>query len=133
VRARPELCVGALVERDGALLLVERAQDPGKGTWSVPGGRVEGGERMEVAVVRELAEETGLHGVCEDLVGWVERISDEYHFVIADFVVTVEGVAEPVAGDDAAAARFVPLNRVHELPLARGLLDFLLEHGYLSR
>ena len=83
--ARPELCVGALVCRDQTLLLVQRGQEPGKGLWSVPGGRVERGEEMVDAVVRELAEETGIHGTCGELVGWIERIEDLHHFVIFDF------------------------------------------------
>ena len=72
--------------------------------WSVPGGRVEAGETLAEAVVRELAEETGLEAVCDELVGWVERIGDGYHYVILDFRVTVLDQAEPVAGDDAAEA-----------------------------
>lgn len=128
----PELCVGALVVRGGALLLVERGREPGKGLWAVPGGRVELGETMAAAVVRELAEETALVGHCGELVGWVERISEQYHFVIADFDVMVRGDGEPVAGDDAALARFVPLGEITGLPLVAGLEQFLIEHGYLT-
>src|SRR3954471_20302062 len=79
------------------------------GEWSVPGGRVERGEMLAEAVVRELAEETGLEGVCGELVGWVERFGPDYHFVILDFSVTVLEGREPVAGTDAAEAAWVPL------------------------
>jgi ADP-ribose pyrophosphatase YjhB (NUDIX family) len=95
VTGRPELCVGAIVRRRDTLLLVRRGREPAIGTWSVPGGRVERGETMAQAVERELAEETGLLGRCGRLVGWVERISDEHHFVIADFEVELEGEDEP--------------------------------------
>jgi ADP-ribose pyrophosphatase YjhB (NUDIX family) len=108
-----ELCVGAIVVLDGQLLLVQRANEPSAGEWSVPGGRVEPGETLAEAVVRELGEETGLEGVCGPLVGWVERIDERHHFVILDFEVTV-------LGDDAGARRrrrrraWVPLEDVAE-------------------
>jgi 8-oxo-dGTP diphosphatase len=133
--ARPELCVGVVAVRSGSLLLVQRGREPGAGLWSLPGGRVEAGERMTDAVLRELAEETGLAGRCGPLVGWVERIGDDphpYHYAIFDFAVTVECGAEPVAGDDAAAARFVPLGEVLSADLVLGLAEFLVEHGVVE-
>lgn len=131
--ARPEICVGAVVVEDEQLLLIRRGHGPAAGFWSVPGGRVEPGELLAEAVVRELAEETRLEGVCGELVGWVERIADGYHFVILDFMVTLlDPTAEPVAGDDAAEAAWVPLHEVAERPLAEGLAEFLHEHGILD-
>src|SRR5205814_5606952 len=107
---RPEVCVGAVVVDDeNRLLLIRRGHGPAQGEWSVPGGRVEAGELLAEAVVRELAEETGLEGVCGELIGWVERVGDGHHFVILDFGVTLlDPEAEPVAGDDAAEAAWVP-------------------------
>jgi 8-oxo-dGTP diphosphatase len=127
----PQLCVGAIVVLDGRLLLVQRANDPGAGEWSVPGGRVEPGELLAEAVVRELAEETGLEGVCGPLVGWVERLGADHHFVILDFAVTVLGGDAPRAGGDALDARWVPLDDVADWLLVDGLAEFLHEHGYL--
>jgi 8-oxo-dGTP diphosphatase len=128
---RPEVCVGAIARRDDALLLVLRGREPGRGRWSVPGGRVEAGETLANAVVRELREETGLDGVCGSLVGWVERIGTDHHFVILDFEVTeIEGVL--MAGDDADDARWVPVSAIGELPLVDGLADFLVEHGVVG-
>ncbi len=129
---RPELCVGAVVVDADRLLLVQRGHEPGRGLWSVPGGRVERGESLTSAVERELAEETGLVGRCGPLVGWLERIGDDFHFVIFDFEVEVDPGLEPVAGDDAAAAMFVPLDMVRSLPLASGVEAFLVEHGILD-
>lgn len=129
---RPELCVGAVAVSDDQLLLIRRGRGPAQGEWSVPGGRVEGGETMAEAVVRELAEETGLAGVCDQLIGWVERIDGEHHHVIFDFAVTVMDGGEPVAGDDAAEAAWVPLYDVAELRLVAGLAEFLHEHGILA-
>lgn len=87
---------------------------------------------MAEAVVRELLEETGLEGVCGELVGWVERINDEAHFVILDFHVTVLERGHPVAGDDAAEAGWVPLGDVPALMLVDGLAEFLHEHDILD-
>jgi 8-oxo-dGTP diphosphatase len=129
---RPEVCVGALAVDDGRLLMVRRGHGPAAGTWSVPGGRVEAGETLAEAVVREVREETGLEAVCGPLVGWVERIGSDHHFVILDFAVTVLDPVEPRAGGDAAEAAWVPLADVAGYRLAEGLAEFLREHGYLD-
>ena len=107
--ATPEVCVGAIAVEDGRLLLIRRGHGPAQGAWSVPGGRVEAGETLAEAVVRELAEETGLEGVCGEMIGWVERIGESHHHVILDFRVEVLEGTEPKAGDDAAEARWIPL------------------------
>lgn len=128
----PELAVGAVVVHDGSLLLVERGRGPAVGKWSVPGGRVEPGELLRDAVAREVAEETGLDVEVGDLAMWVERIgvdSGEYHFVIFDFFATVRGDPTPVAGDDALAVQWVPLDRVRELDLVDELLELLVALG----
>lgn len=129
---RPELCVGAVAVDVDRILMIRRGHGPAAGAWSVPGGRVEAGETLAEAVVRELREETGLDGVCESLVGWVERIGPGYHYVILDFFVTIVGGDDPVAGDDAAEAAWVPLAGVAELSLVEGLAEFLHDHGILS-
>ena len=126
---RPEICVGAVAVRDGCVLLVRRGHWPAQGRWSVPGGRVEWGETLADAVVREVAEETGLEVTCGELAGWVERIGDDHHYVIADFWVTVRGDGVPVAGDDAAEARWVSLADLGDLDLTSGLADFLRDIG----
>ena len=128
----PQVCVGAVVVDDERLLLIRRGRGPASGQWSVPGGRVEGGETVAEAVLRELAEETGLEGVCGGLLGWVERIGDDHHFVILDFEVEVLEPGTPVAGDDAAEVAWVPLADVAELDLVDGLAEFLHEHGVLE-
>ena len=111
-------CVGGLVYDDeGRLLLVQRANDPGRGRWSVPGGRVESGEDDAAAVVRELREETGLRVAPGPLVGRVRR----GRFAIADYRCTVVG-GTLRAGDDALDARFVDLAGLMALPLVDGLL-----------
>jgi ADP-ribose pyrophosphatase YjhB (NUDIX family) len=129
----PVVCVGAVCLDQGRLLLVRRAHDPGKGAWSVPGGRVEAGETLPEAVVRELEEETALEGVCDRLVGYAERMWDGHHFVILDFAVTVPSPQEPTPGSDASEARWVSLGDVRRMNLVAGLRTFLEEHGVLLR
>ena len=129
---RPEVCVGAIAVADGRLLLVRRGHGPAAGEWSIPGGRVEAGETLAEAVVRELSEETGIEGVCDRLVGWVERIGPDHHFVILDFLVTVLDPSGLAAGGDAAEAEWVPLDEVPHRRLVDGLAEFLHEHGIIS-
>ena len=129
---RPELSVGAVVVHDGSLLLVRRGHGPAAGEWSLPGGRVEWGETLAEAVVREVREETGLECVCDEQLGWVELVESTHHFVVLDFVATVLEHGEPVAGDDAAEVRWVPVDDVLELNLVDGVAEFLHEHGILD-
>lgn len=128
----PRVAVGAVVVLDGDLLLVRRGRGPAAGRWSVPGGKVEPGELLAEAVVRELREETGLEAVCGPLVGVAERLDDEHHFVILDFEATVLDGDHPVAGDDAAEVAWVPLHLVAEQALVDGLAEFLHEHGIID-
>jgi mutator protein MutT len=132
VSARPEVCVGAIALQGERLLLVRRGHGPAAGEWSVPGGRVEPGETLAEAVVRELCEETGLEGVCDRFVGWVERITADHHFVILDFAVTVlDAGAVPVPGDDAQEVAWAPVSDLADYRLVDGLVDFLHDHGML--
>ena len=137
--SRPEVAVGAIAVHDDRILLVRRGRGPAAGEWSVPGGRVEAGETLHEAVVREMAEETGLEVVVERFLGWVERIGPaggeagpEHHFVILDFVVDVlDPGRPPVAGDDAAEVAWVPLHELSQIHLVAGLHEFLTDHGVI--
>jgi 8-oxo-dGTP diphosphatase len=122
-------CVGGLAyDEAGRLLLVQRANEPGRGLWSVPGGRVEPGEDDAAALVREMFEETGLQVTPGALVGRVVRGP----YGIADYRCTV--VSGPLrAGDDALDARFVDRAAMAALPLVDGLLDALAEWDALPR
>ena len=107
----PILGVGAVIVKDGKALIVKRANDPYKGQWSIPGGRVELGETLTDAVRREMREETGLEvrvGSVIEVFERVERLDGRirYHFVIVDYLCTCVGGAL-CAGDDAVDAVWV--------------------------
>nr|WP_312864428.1 NUDIX domain-containing protein [Saccharopolyspora phatthalungensis] len=97
-------CVGAIIhDPRGRLLLVKRAHQPGKGKWSLPGGRVEPGETDHSAVQREVREETGLSVTVGALVGRVFRPAPHGTYEILDYSCRSSG-AELFPGDDAADA-----------------------------
>jgi 8-oxo-dGTP diphosphatase len=116
----PRVAVGGVViDLAGAsprVLLVRRGRPPSEGRWTLPGGRVEPGERLDAAVARELLEETGLVVEVGPLVEVAEILDPPHHFVILDYACRRAG-GELAAGDDAADAELVP---VHDLP-ARGV------------
>jgi ADP-ribose pyrophosphatase YjhB (NUDIX family) len=120
-------CVGAII-RDEAerLLLIQRRNEPGAGLWSLPGGRIEAGETDQRAVVREVAEETGLVVTCGRLVGSVERPGRPGSvYEIRDYAALVTG-GVLVAGDDAADARWVTPAQAGALDAAGTLTDGLV-------
>lgn len=106
----PVPCVGVVCLRDGEVLLIRRGREPRLGEWSLPGGRIEPGERAMDAALRELREETGVEAEVLGLVDVVDGLFPEHgrHYVLIDYVARWTG-GEPVAGDDAAEAVFMPV------------------------
>jgi 8-oxo-dGTP diphosphatase len=125
VPAWPRCGASAAIFRRREVLLVERAKGPLKGLWSLPGGRIEAGEPARAAALRELREETGVAAEIRGLVdihevfrrGAAGRLLSHYLLVVW-YGRWIAG--EPVASDDAAAARFVPLDAVAQLPMTDG-------------
>jgi 8-oxo-dGTP diphosphatase len=115
--------VGAVIWNErGEVLLIRRARPPRQGEWSLPGGKVEFGESLRAALLREVLEETGLHVEILGLIDVVELIRDaaagaaDSHFVLVDFSArAVSG--GPVAGSDAAAVRWVSTAQLKDIPL----------------
>ena len=132
----PEVpCVGAVVhDAAGRLLLIRRGHAPNAGLWSVPGGRVEPGETEAVAVVREVAEETGLTVRAGAVLGRVRIPGDGVVFTVADLACTLTDPAQqPVAGDDAADVAFVDAAALAGLDCTPGLREALGGWGVLPR
>jgi len=127
-------CVGAVVFDDaGRLLLIQRATEPGRGRWSVPGGRVQAGETDHQAVLREVAEETGLVVQITRWLGNVQRCAPEGAvFDIYDYRARVTG-GTLRAGDDASDARWCDAATLPSLCLVSGLIDALRHWRCLPR
>jgi ADP-ribose pyrophosphatase YjhB (NUDIX family) len=125
-------CVGALVyDEQHRLLVVQRANEPGRGLWSIPGGRVEPGEDDSAALTREVAEETGLAVEVGPLVGEVERDAPGGRiYVIRDYQASAVG-GVLTAGDDATAAKFVNREEFENLPTATLLASTLAQWNAL--
>jgi len=113
---RPVPAVGVVCLRGDSVLLIRRGTPPRQGEWSLPGGRIEPGERAVDAALRELREETGIEAEITGLIDVVDGLFPEAgrHYVLIDYAARwLSG--EPVAGDDAADARFVALDEVEAL------------------
>jgi 8-oxo-dGTP diphosphatase len=130
--SNPTLGVGAIVVRDEALLMVRRAQEPARGLWSVPGGKVERAEYLADAVRREVREETGLEIEVGDVAGFFEVIGEDDHYVIMDFLATYEGDDSPQPGDDVDRVRWVPLEEIPTLDCTPRFVELLTAWGVLQ-
>jgi 8-oxo-dGTP diphosphatase len=132
----PEVpCVGAVVHDErGRLLLIRRGHAPSRGLWSVPGGRVEPRETEEAAVVREVAEETGLAVTVGALLGRVRIPAGGVVFTVADFACRLADPAQrPVAGDDADDVAWIDTAGLAALDCTPGLAEALGGWGVLPR
>lgn len=120
---RPIVGVGAVVVEGDRVLLVRRGNEPLKGEWSVPGGAVETGERLEVAVAREVREETGLEievGPIVDVLDRIRRDDDgrtRFHYVLVDFLCRPRGGMLACASD-ALDVTWAPVSGLTEYGVA---------------
>ena len=120
---KPIPAVGVVCLRGEEVLLIRRGTPPKQGEWSIPGGRIEPGEPARDAALRELKEETDVEAELIGLIDVVDAIfqnrageSITRHYVLVDFVARWRG-GEPVAGDDAAEARFFHQSELDSLEL----------------
>ena len=114
-----------MIFRDGKVLLVRRARSPGKGFYSLPGGRVEYGETLQQALAREVDEETGLKIDIVGLAGWREVVpgaSAGGHYVIMSFAARW-AAQEPVLNDEHDDYKWLVPGHFGDLKLTGGLLE----------
>lgn len=114
-KIRPAPAAGVVCLRGDEVLLIRRGTPPRLGEWSLPGGRIEWGERASEAALRELREETGVEAEITGLLDVIDGFFPEQdrHFVLVDYAARwISG--EPRPGDDAAEARFWPAEQAVE-------------------
>jgi 8-oxo-dGTP diphosphatase len=125
----PRVGVGAVILDGESVLLARRGRPPGQGKWSIPGGLVHLGERLEDAVVREIEEESGLHVRVLGFCGVVDRVVREqdavrYHYVIIDYVAESVG-GRLAAGSDAAEVLWVKMDNLGQYDTTDGLVEMV--------
>ena len=127
VPSHPQLAVSASIFRDGKVLLVRRARSPGKGLYSLPGGRVEFGESLHTALHREVDEETGLKIEILGLAGWREALpatTGGGHYVIISFAARWIG-NEPALNDEHDDFRWLDPDGLGDLQVTGGLQEVI--------
>jgi len=127
---RPILAVGAVVVRDGRVLLTKRGREPGRGLWSLPGGAVHPGEELKAAIIRELREECGIEVAVEEVAEVVERMIPDaegrlqYHYVILDYRTRwLRG--DLSLSEEVEEARWVDPADLHHYQMTRGTADVI--------
>jgi 8-oxo-dGTP diphosphatase len=138
----PRVGVGAVIIDGDRVLLVKRGQPPSQGKWSIPGGLVHLGERVEDAVRREIQEECGVQVRLLGLCGVIDRVRMapdngtpprvHYHYVIIDYVATIEA-GVPRAGSDAAEVRWVTISELDRYDTTDGLADMVHRAARLAQ
>jgi len=141
----PHIGVGVMMVRNineiPHLLLIKRKYNPDAGYWSIPGGHLDLGEKVQDAAVREAYEETGFKTKISKLAGIIDKImydkegNIEYHYLLINyFIEQIEGDPNqpPKADDDALDAKFVPFEELKNYQLTVSLIELLrqLKIGY---
>jgi len=127
----PIVGVGGVIFDGASVLLAKRGQEPAKGTWSLPGGAVELGERVVDALKREIQEEVGIEIELGGLIRVLDRIIQDqenrvrYHYVIIDYWGwKVSG--HPTPGSDTSDICFVPLEGIRKMDIHREVRETIL-------
>lgn len=121
----PVPAVGVVCWRGDQVLLIKRGRAPRLGEWSIPGGKVNRGESLHDAALRELFEETGIVAEIGPLLAVCEIIEPQFHYVLIDYVASWKS-GEARAGDDAAEARFMSLDEAMSLITKDDIQDVLM-------
>ncbi|MBS7633999.1 NUDIX hydrolase [Candidatus Bathyarchaeota archaeon] len=132
----PLVGVGAVIQLNDQILLIRRANDPGKGLWSIPGGLVEAGETLREAAKREVEEETGVAVEIGDLLDVIENIvRDEsgrvkFHYILVDFKAKPlsESIDITPSSEALEAGWFTP-EEIRKLPLTQTARKLLRKIG----
>jgi ADP-ribose pyrophosphatase YjhB (NUDIX family) len=124
------MAVGAIVVKNGRVLLARRGKEPSYGLWSVPGGAVGLGEGLKAAAAREIREECGIEIELTDVVEVIERLHRDgagriqYHYVIVDYLARwVAGELKP--SDEVLEARWVAPKEFPKYPMTTGTADVI--------
>jgi len=118
----PLVGVGAVIVKDGAVLLVRRGHDPGRGEWAMPGGRLRLGETLAQAARREVREETSVEIEPGEVLSVTDLIQRDdagrvrYHYVLVDLLARYVG-GEPRTGSDALDVRWVDARDLDAYPM----------------
>jgi ADP-ribose pyrophosphatase len=130
---KPEVAVGALILKNQKVLLVKRNQSPAKGLWALPGGKVNLGETLQQAAMREILEETGVTIIPGQPIYTFENIQrDEngevqFHYVIVDLIAEfTEG--ELKAGDDAADVGWFLVDDLEEIQVNKTTKELVVKY-----
>lgn len=127
--SHPVVGVGAVICKEGKMILVKRGSSPGRDKWSIPGGIVELGEKVRETIVREVREECNLEVEAASLIDVVDNLIPDregrlrYHFIILDFFTKLKG-GKIKSGSDVLDVRWVPLNKVDSYDLTQTFREF---------
>lgn len=126
----PIVGVGAVILRDGAVLIVRRANPPLQGEWSIPGGALDLGEKLRDGVAREVFEETGLIVEVGPVLDVVDSIfpdaegRTQYHYVLIDYLCQLRS-GTLAAATDASEVRWAQPEELSALGLKQVTIEVI--------
>jgi thiamine-phosphate pyrophosphorylase len=129
--SRPVAGAAVVCLKGDCVLLAQRAQEPNRGRWSYPGGKIEPGETARQAAAREADEETGVRVTVLDVVDVYDAIFPPFHYCVADYLAVPIDDAEPRPGADAMDARWVSFSEIGEYDLTEAMERVLARARWL--
>ncbi len=127
---RPFAAVSIVITQNENVLLMKRAYDPKAGFYSIPGGLVELGERIEDSAIREAEEETGLKVKLERLIDVIDNITQDekgvrFHYILIGFLATPIGNEDTyILSTESLDTRWVHFNEITSYPLTNTATHF---------